>query len=129
RSSSSLILRGQLEIFTVVELCTVHPSFSTGVPTVSAFTALAAGWRIVRHHPGSRRHGVAIGELHQLHTLRIPAGNTDLCNRRADYCSDAGNDHHLIGGEHFHQRNHVAGPFSTVDRDDPLTAALLNAVV
>src|SRR5207245_917687 len=61
------------------------------------------------HHPRHVHHQVAGSQVHDLHALGVPPGDADPFDRHPDHDALLGDHHQLVVGQHFLERNDVAG--------------------
>src|SRR2546427_260870 len=71
---------------------------------------------------------VAGGQVHDLHALRVAAGNPDPLDRHADHDAFLGDHHQLVVRQDLFQRDDLAGFIAALQRDDAAAAAMLDAV-
>src|SRR5439155_21982521 len=81
------------------------------------------------HDPGHVHHQIAGRQIHDLHALRVAARNPDPLDRHANHDPLLGDHHELVVGEHFLERDDVAGLVGALQRDDATAAAVLHAVL
>src|SRR6266487_550993 len=79
-------------------------------------------------HAGHVHDQVTGSEVHDLHALGIAARYADAFDRHADHDPLLGDHHQLVVGQHFLQRDDVAGLLVALERYDAAAAAMLHAV-
>src|SRR5690242_1445134 len=81
------------------------------------------------HDPGHVHEQIARGEVHHLDALRVAARDADPLDRHADHDPLLGDHHQLVVGQHFLERDDVAGLVGALERDDAASTAVLYAVL
>src|ERR1051325_10967543 len=81
------------------------------------------------HHARDVHHEIARRQVHDLHALRVAAGDADALDRHADHDAFLRDHHELVVGQHFLQGDHVAGLVVALQRDDAPAAAVLDAIL
>src|SRR6266487_6816713 len=91
--------------------------------------ALAGLVVLFLHDPRHVHDEVAGGQVHDLDALRVAAGDADALDRDADHDPLLGDHHQLVVGQHFLERNDIAGLGAALQGDDAAAAAVLNPVL
>src|SRR6267143_6338017 len=81
------------------------------------------------HHARDVHDQVARGQIHDLHALRVAAGDADPLDRHADHDPLLGDHHQFVVGQDFLERDDVAGLGAALQGDDAAAAAVLNPVL
>src|SRR5947207_2190791 len=77
--------------------------------------------RVLHHDTSDYHYDIAVRHVHDLHTLRVTAGNPNPFDRDADHDALLGDHHQLVVRQHLLQRHDIARLFVALQRNDAAT--------
>src|SRR5882672_10225690 len=98
-------------------------------PIAVLVVALVGLLALFLHDAGHVDDEVADDEVHDLHALRVAAADADALDGDANHDPLLGDHHQFVIGEHFLERDDIAGLGAALQRDDAAAAAVLNPVL
>src|SRR3989475_1472070 len=106
-----------------------RPPRSTLFPYTTLFRSLPFPALLLLDDARHVHHQVARDEVHDLHALRVAAGDADALDRDADHDPLLRDHHQLVVREHLLQGDHISGLLGALERDDAAAAAVLHPVL